>query len=144
MPDAIEAEQDAIEAEPASRRPPELDELRELVSEARALLRDLRQEKKDTSEWLSANIREVVTAEANRLCEMALADMDKRYSAEVSQGVKMLEDAAKRDDQIFQSRMADANALIQALSARLKVADIPMPGISRAEVPAAFLPRSRR
>ena len=129
----------AVEPEAVSGDPrPEVAELRELVSEARALLRDLRQEKKDTSEWLAANIREVVTAEANRLCDAALADMDKRYTAELARVIKMLEDAAGRDDQIFQSRMADANSLIQALSARLRVADIPMPDISRANIPAAF------
>ena len=64
--------------------------------------------------------------------------MDKRYTAELARVVKLLEDAAKRDDQIFRERMADANALVQALGARLKVADIPMPDISRSNVPAAF------
>lgn len=101
-------------ARPETAGPPEADELRELISEARGLLRDLRQEKKDTSEWLSANIREVVEAEATRLCEAALAGMDKRYTAELTRVINLLEDAAKRDDQIFQARMADANPIFSS------------------------------
>jgi hypothetical protein len=112
-------------------QPPEVAELRELISEARAVLGDLQRERKASEALVAADVHELVASEVARAlkgplrdAEQTQAEMLERFDADAKAAL----DDARRS---FRARMGEANELIMSLRTRLS-ADI------AGAVPSAF------
>lgn len=137
-PEPVQAEPkppEPVQAEPEPE-PASVAELRELLADVRAALKDLQKGEKQFKTAVTAEVREQVATEVRTAVDDALREAARRHDEALERFAAESRAALEASRREHKARMADANALIAALQAR---SGPDLSGLSRLPaVPAAF------